>query len=106
MSAQSVAKLSVLALSLMAGDAGLPAVPANLAVGERYVTVNGRRLTPAQLALADRNAGYQLPHGHYWHDLQSGYWGRVGGGALGRVAPPKVQVGWHARPAATFRQAA
>jgi hypothetical protein len=39
---------------------------------QRPITVNGVWLTPEQAALADRNAGFRLPDGHYWLDLDSG----------------------------------
>ena len=58
-----------------------------VAHAQRAVTVNGHWLTPQQMMIADRNAGFILPNGHYWCDPASGYWGAVGGNAAGRVHP-------------------
>jgi hypothetical protein len=57
------------------------------AEAQRTVSVNGYWLTPQELLLADRNAGFALPNGHYWCDPASGFWGHVGGTAIGRVDP-------------------
>jgi hypothetical protein len=53
----------------------------------RMISVNGIWLTPEQILLADRCAGFPLPNGHYWLDANSGYWGVVGGPVVG-WAPP------------------
>lgn len=94
MPARRFTRMSVLAMSFIAGSAALPAVPAAAQTGQRYVTVNGVLLDEVQLQVADRQAGYELPNGHYWYDQQSGYWGQVGGAALGRVPPQPLQPGW------------
>ena len=69
----------------------VPGVVSLLLVGaahaQRAVTVNGQWLTPQQMMIADQNAGFLLPNGHYWCDPTSGYWGAVGGNAAGRVHP-------------------
>lgn len=59
--------------------------------GQRRVSVNGVWLGPADQALADRNAGYRVPDGYYWYDPASGYWGLLGGPALGWVPPAASQ---------------
>ena len=73
----------------------LAAVPA-VDAAPRLVTVNGVWLGPAELAQADRNAGFRVPDGHYWYDPASGLWGLVGGPPVGRV-PPGAGGGssWH-----------
>ena len=53
----------------------------------RTIFVNGQLLNPYEVAQADQAAGYRLPSGFYWLDHGTGYWGLVGGPALGRVAP-------------------
>ncbi len=69
---------------------------------QRTVSVNGAWLGPAELVLADRNAGYRVPNGCYRYDMSSGYWGLVGGPVLGRVPPAQGsggERGWcHAGP--------
>jgi hypothetical protein len=57
------------------------------AFAQRAITVNGQWLTPQQIMIADQNVGFILPNGHYWCDPGSGYWGAVGGNAVGRVHP-------------------
>jgi hypothetical protein len=57
------------------------------AEAQRAITVNGYWLTPQQMLLADRNAGFALPNGHYWCDPSTGYWGAAGAGAAGRIHP-------------------
>jgi hypothetical protein len=46
------------------------------------VRVNGVALTAQQLAALGA-----IPAGDYWYDARCGLWGRVGGGALGVIAP-------------------
>lgn len=92
-------KRALLAVVLLSGSLGLTAMPSPAEAGHRFVTVNGMLLGPQELAIADRNAGFRVPDGHYWYDLQSGYWGPVGGPAVGRVPPqlreaPAPQQGW------------
>jgi hypothetical protein len=48
-----------------------------------YVTVNGVRLSPEQIRAIEQSLGMRVQSGHYWYDAASGYWGRVGGPALG-----------------------
>lgn len=57
------------------------------AANARAITVNGHWLSPQQQIIADMNAGFRLPSGHYWCDPSSGYWGAIGGAAIGRVHP-------------------
>ena len=57
----------------------------------RMVIVNGVRLNPAEIGTAEQATGYQLPNGYYWYDEASGYWGVVGGAAIGRVAGAYTQ---------------
>ena len=57
---------------------------------QRMITVNGAWLTPEQAALADRNAGFRLPNGHYWLDWNSGLWGVVNGPVVGRLTPEQL----------------
>jgi hypothetical protein len=95
MHAFSWAKPALLAAGLLAGSGSMAFVPSESGAGHRYVTVNGLVLGPQELAMADANAGFVLPDGHYWYDMASGYWGAVGGPALGRVAAqPQAQQGW------------
>lgn len=78
-----------LALGLVVAATAITAAEAQ----QRLVTVNGVVLGPQELAVADRAAGFRLPSGHYWLDHQSGYWGVVGGPAVGRVPPQLLQGG-------------
>jgi hypothetical protein len=71
--------------------AAAPAVADHLS--GRYITVNGQPLGPQEMAEADWNVGFRLPNGHYWWDPNTGYWGLVGGAALGRVAPARRSRG-------------
>jgi len=94
-------KRALLAVVLLSGSFCV-AMPPQAEAGHRFVTVNGMLLGPQELAIADRNAGFRVPDGHYWYDLQSGYWGPVGGPAVGRVPPqlreaPAPQQGWSRR---------
>ncbi len=57
----------------------------------RVVIVNGARLSPAEIVYAEQATGYRLPSGYYWYDEASGYWGVVGGPAVGRVAGTYAQ---------------
>ncbi len=57
----------------------------------RVVVVNGARLSPAEIAYAEQATGYQLPSGYYWYNEASGYWGVVGGPAVGRVSGTYAQ---------------
>jgi len=86
------ARGALVALALLGVAAGA-AVPTPATAQQRMVTVNGVLLGPQQLAVADRAAGFRLPTGHYWLDHQSGYWGVVGGPAVGRVPPQPRQGG-------------
>jgi hypothetical protein len=60
---------------------------AGAARAQRAININGYWLSPQEMAIADRNAGFVLPNGYYWCDPSSGYWGAVGSGAAGRVNP-------------------
>jgi hypothetical protein len=50
-----------------------------------YVTVNGVRMSPDQIRAIEQSLGIRAQSGHYWYNAASGYWGIVGGPALGRV---------------------
>jgi hypothetical protein len=53
---------------------------------QRAVNVNGQWLGPAELAVADAAAGFELPDGFYWYDPRSCSWGVLGNQRpLGRV---------------------
>ena len=52
------------------------AVPAQ--AQQRYVVVNGVLMTPQDLYVLDRLAGYYVPNGNYWLDPNSGVWGYAG----------------------------
>lgn len=49
------------------------------------IYVNGARLTPSQIHQAEQMVGMRLPSGYYWYNANTGYWGLVGGPALGRI---------------------
>ncbi len=83
---------SLLVAGLLAGLLGQAASPPEAGANHRVVIVNGALLGPQDLAFADRVAGFPLPNGNYWYDMQSGYWGLVGGPALGWV-PPELRQG-------------
>ena len=57
----------------------------------RVVIVNGAILNPAEIVYAEQATGYHLPSGYYWYDQASGYWGVVGGPAVGRVTGTYAQ---------------
>jgi hypothetical protein len=72
--------------------AGLLAALASLTIvgsayAQRAITVNGHWLTPEQAMLADYNAGFHLPNGHYYCDPQTGLWGPLGSSPMGQVHP-------------------
>lgn len=71
--------------------AGLTGAPAQADHDSRVVIVNGARLSPAEILYAEQATGYQLPSGFYWYDAASGYWGVVGGPAVGRVSNTYAQ---------------
>lgn len=48
------------------------------AASQRHVTVNGTKLTPAQIAWFDRAQCAFTPDGSYWWNPQGGAWGYVG----------------------------
>lgn len=88
MTAGRFVKRAFLALGLVVAATNVTPAEAQ----QRMITVNGVLLGPQELAVADRAAGFRLPNGHYWLDHQSGYWGVVGGPAVGRV-PPQLRQG-------------
>jgi hypothetical protein len=91
----TLTKRALLLAALLAGSVSMALAPSVSHAGHRYVTVNGVPLGLQELAIADANAGFVLPDGDYWYDVGSGYWGAVGGPALGRVAPQaQTQQGW------------
>ena len=49
------------------------------------VWVNGVRLTPTQLRLAEKLYGGPIASGRYWLDKETGIWGYEGGPAQGRL---------------------
>ena len=48
------------------------------ATTQRIVTVNGAKLTPAQIAWFDRAQCAFIPNGSYWWNPQGGAWGYAG----------------------------
>ena len=87
MTAGRFVKQAFLALGLVVAATNVTPAEAQ----QRMITVNGVLLGPQEIAVADRAAGLRLPNGHYWLDHQSGYWGVVGGPAVGRVPPQLLQ---------------
>ncbi len=49
-----------------------------VALGERWVVVNGFRLNPAQIQYLDSVACGLIPDGRYWLNLNTGIWGYAG----------------------------
>ena len=45
---------------------------------QRYVVINGVLMTPQDLYVLDRLAGYYVPNGNYWLDPNTGVWGYAG----------------------------
>lgn len=53
---------------------------------ERYVVVNGQRMTHAQIAHLERVSCRPLPNGAYWLNLRTGVWGYAGNSrAMGHI---------------------
>jgi hypothetical protein len=79
-------KRSVIAIALVAafGCAALSATPASAQY--RTVSINGYYVSDFDLAGIDQTLGFHLPDGHYWYDMSTGYWGEVGGPAIGQIA--------------------
>ena len=48
------------------------------AAAERYVIVNGQRLTDPELMRLERYACTPISNGNYWLDMSSGRWGNAG----------------------------
>ncbi len=88
---------TLVTIGFLASLVGLVVMPLTAQAQKRYVTVNGMILGPQELMVADANAGFPLPNGHYWFDVESGFWGVVGGPAVGRVAPAQSQRGFSYR---------
>jgi hypothetical protein len=71
---------------LSAGAICLAVALSGQAFAQRAVNVNGQWLGPAELAVADAAAGFELPDGFYWYDPRSCTWGVLGNQRpLGRV---------------------
>lgn len=90
-------KSTLVTIGFLASMVGLVVMPLTAQAQKRYVTVNGMILGPQELMIADSNAGFPLPNGHYWYDVESGYWGVAGGPPVGRVAPAPSQQGFSYR---------
>lgn len=61
----------VAVLVLVCGTVGV-------ASAERYVVVNGQRLSPAELQYLEQWTCTPVPNGAYWLNLRSGIWGYAG----------------------------
>jgi hypothetical protein len=48
------------------------------ALADRYVVVNGQRLSEAQTETLDRFLGGPVPNGRYWFNPYTGIWGYEG----------------------------
>jgi hypothetical protein len=72
------------AVVLLAGLAMGP-IGDDARAGQRLISVNGAWLSPQEILTADDCVGFILPDGDYWLDHESGYWGVVGGPAVGRL---------------------
>jgi hypothetical protein len=60
-------------------------VNAKPAKSGRDIIVNGRRLSPEQIAELEKAHCGPIPDGRYWLDLSSGAWGFVGTGTMGHI---------------------
>jgi hypothetical protein len=69
-----------LALTFALASASAKADPA-------AVTINGRKLGPAEVAALTRALGAPVPPGAFWYDPRSGLYGAHGAGAAGQIAP-------------------
>ena len=85
---KSLVSRSLVAIALCLALAAV--VPAD--AQQRYVVVNGALMSPQDLYVLDRMAGYYIPNGEYWLDPNTGVWGyagnpypqgRIGGGGGG-----------------------
>ncbi len=56
----------------------LTLIMSGVALGERWVVVNGIRLNPAQIQYLDNVACGLIPDGKYWLNLNTGVWGYAG----------------------------
>lgn len=51
---------------------------AGAATAERFIVVNGQRLSPAEIRSLERWTCTPVPSGAYWLNRQSGIWGYAG----------------------------
>lgn len=49
-----------------------------VAYAERYIVVNGQRMSQDQIAYLEQLRCGPIPNGHYWLDVRSGIWGYTG----------------------------
>jgi hypothetical protein len=49
-----------------------------VAHAERYIVVNGQRMSQSQIAYLEQLRCGPIPNGHYWLDVRSGIWGYAG----------------------------
>ncbi len=56
----------------------LTLILSGVALGERWVVVNGVRLNPAQIQYLDKLHCGLIPNGEYWLDVNTGVWGYTG----------------------------
>ena len=73
----------------------LSVVPLSRAASE--MVINGRPLSPAEIAAMERLVGGRLVPGRYWYDRSAGLWGYEGGPPAG-FAIAGLSVGGHCRP--------
>lgn len=50
----------------------------NAAYAERYVVVNGNRLSDTDIMILERWRCGPIPNGHYWLNFNTGIWGYAG----------------------------
>ncbi len=55
--------------------------------GSRNVLINNRRLSDAELQMAEQKYRIRIPDGDYWYDRVLGAWGVRGGPTQGFIAP-------------------
>ena len=84
------------ALAALAVCLAVAVTAAPVAAQQRHVIVNGVLMTPQDLYVLDRLAGYYIPNGNYWLDPNTGIWGyagnpypqgQIGGGGGGGGGP-------------------
>lgn len=65
-------------ISLIAAGLVLALSMTEIAYAERYVVVNGVRLSQNDIVLLEQWHCGPIPNGHYWLDLNTGIWGYAG----------------------------